>query len=321
MRDAARVPWGLGPAARAEAGRPIAGFVRRVRAYLREMFPLPPRLGLALLLYAAFARLLARLHGWPTGPGLADLALGAGSALATMLVLRLMDELKDQDVDRALFADRPLPSGRVLVSDIRVSLALVSAAFVAAHLGRGLALWSALGVLGYAGLMFRWFFVPGRMRPRLLLTLATHNPVIAVLLVHLAVLAAAARGRRVGEVEGAALAAVVVLFWAPAFAWEIARKIRAAEEENAYVTYSRVLGRAGAVSVVAAAQTLALLLAVVLTRRHGLHVAALFCIGGGWLLAQAAHARFLLRPDARSSRLRPFAEVFLLSVLLAGLVA
>jgi 4-hydroxybenzoate polyprenyltransferase len=235
-----------------------------------------------------------------------------------MLVLRLMDELKDQDVDRALFADRPLPSGRVLVSDIRVALVLVSATFVAAHLGRGPALWSALGVLGYAGLMFRWFFVPGRMRPRLLLTLATHNPVIAVLLVHLAVLAAATRGRRV---DGAALAALVVLFWAPAFAWEIARKIRAAEEENAYVTYSRVLGRAGAVSVVAAAQTLALLLAVVLTRRHGLHVAALACVGGGWLLAQAAHARFLLRPDARSSRLRPFAELFLLSVLLAGLVA
>jgi hypothetical protein len=50
-------------------------------------------------------------------------------------------------------------------------------------------------------------------------------------------------------------------------------------------------------------------------------VAALACVGGGWLLAQAAHARFLLRPDARSSRLRPFAELFLLSVLLAGLVA
>lgn len=298
-----------------------AGFVRRMRLYLGEMFPVPLRLLMAVLLYASFARMLARLHGWPTAPTVRELLLGSGSVFATMLVLRLMDELKDRDVDLWLFASRPLPSGRVLESDIRLALWLVSGVFVVAHLGRGPALWTALGVLGYATLMYRWFFVPALMRPRLLLTLATHNPVIPVLLLHLVVIAAQARGRGLGDLDGGVVMTLVVVYWAPVLAWEIARKIRSRGEENAYVTYSRLLGAEGAVLLVASTQTLALGLGVRLGHVHGLHAAWLACAGAGWTVAQAAHVRFLLRPDPISSRLRPFAELFLLALLLGGLFA
>jgi 4-hydroxybenzoate polyprenyltransferase len=232
-----------------------------------------------------------------------------------------MDELKDREVDRQLFAARPLPSGRVRESDIRLALALVIGAFVAAHLGQGLALGTALGVLAYAALMFRWFFVPDVMRPRLLLTLATHNPVIPVLLLHLVVTAVRASGRGIGDLDPGTVVTLVVIHWAPVFAWEIARKIRSPGEENAYVTYSRLIGPAGAVLLVAAAQTLALGLGAGLSRHHDLHPAWLACAAVGWTIAQAAHARFLLRRDAASSRLRPFAELFLLTALLGGLFA
>ena len=298
-----------------------AGFVPRMRVYLGEMFPVPLRLLTAVLLYASLARVLARLHRWPMAVTFTELLLGAGSAFATMLLLRLMDELKDRDVDRQLFAARPLPSGRVRESDIRLALWLGSGLFVAAHAGQELSLWTALGVLAYAGLMFHWFFVPGLMRPRLLLTLLTHNPVIPVLLLHLVVIAAGARGRGLRDLEVAALLPLVLVYWAPVLAWEIARKIRAAEEENAYVTYSRLLGAWGAVAVVTAAQTLALGLILRLGYVHGLQAAWGVCAGVGWAVAQAAHVRFLLRPDATSSRLRPFAELFLLAVLLGGLLA
>jgi 4-hydroxybenzoate polyprenyltransferase len=293
-----------------------------MRTYLREMFPVPVRLLMAVLLYASFARVLARAHRWPTAPTVGDLLLGSWSVFATMLLLRLMDELKDRDVDRRLFASRPLPSGRVLESDIRVSLVLVAGLFVTAHIGRGAALWTALGVLGYALLMYRWFFVPGLMRPRLLLTLATHNPVIPVLLLHLAVLAAQAQGRGPRDLDLSAVVPLIVIYWAPVFAWEIARKVRSAREEDAYVTYSRLLGPVGAVLLAAAAQTLAFGLGVCVGRHvPGLHPAALACAGIGWAIVQAAQLRFLLRPDPMTSRLRPFAEMFLLAVLVAGLFA
>jgi hypothetical protein len=297
------------------------GFGRRMAVYLREMFPVPARLLMAVLLYASFARMLARLHGWPAAPTVAELLHGSWSVFAIMLVLRLMDELKDGDVDRQLFASRPLPSGRVLESDIRTSLLVVAGAFVATHLGRGLAFWTALGVLGYALLMFRWFFAPALLRPRLLLTLATHTPVIPVLLIHLAVLAASARGRGPGDLDLGALVLLVLMYWAPVFAWEIARKIRSPQEENDYVTYSRLLGPAGAVLLAAAAQALAVGVGLRLGHAHGFHPAWLACAAIGWAVALTAHLRFLLRPDPHTSRLRAPAELFLLALLVAGLFA
>lgn len=312
----ARAPW-----AWPRASTAVPGFRRRMRVYLREMFPVGARLLMAVMLYASFARVLALVQGWPTAPTLTGLLVGSWSVFATMLILRLMDELKDTDVDRRLFPSRPLPSGRVRESDIRVALAIVGALFLAAHVGAGLALWTALGVLGYAVLMFRWFFVPELMRSRLLLTLATHNPVIPVLLLHCAAVAAAARGRGLRDLDLGTVLPLVVVYWAPVFAWEIARKIRAPRDEDAYVTYSRLLGPGGAVALASAAQTATLGLAVFLDQVHGFHPAWLACAGIGWAIAQAAHVRFLVRPDAGSSRLRPFAELFLMAVLLSGFFA
>ncbi len=314
--EVVRIPWPW-----PDASPAIPGFLRRMHVYLREMFPVGVRLLMAVMLYGSFARVLARVHGWPTAPTLAGMLVGSWSVLATMLVLRLMDELKDLDVDRRLFPSRPVPSGRVREADIRISLVVVSGLFIAAHIGAGLALWTALGVLGYALLMFRWFFVPELMRSRLLLTLATHNPVIPVLLLHLVVVAAAAHGGGPRALAAGAVLPLIVVYWAPVFAWEIARKIRAPGDENAYVTYSRLLGPAGAVMLAAGAQTLAFGLAVYLGRVHGFRHAWLACAGTGWVIAQAAHLRFLLRRDTDSSRLRPFAELFLMAVLLAGLFA
>jgi 4-hydroxybenzoate polyprenyltransferase len=288
--------------------------------YLREMFPLAPRLLMAVLLYASFASVLARLHRWPAVT-LRELTLGAWSVFATMLVLRLMDELKDLDVDRRLFAWRPVPSGRVLASDVRTSLLVVAVLFVAAQVGGGPSMWTALAVLGYAVLMFRWFLLPDLMRPRLLLTLATHNPIVPLLLLHLASVAAAARQRGWHDVDAGVLLPLVAADWMPLLAWEIDRKIRAPGEENDYVTYSRILGPAGAVVLAAAAQTVALGLGAWLGILDGFRFGWFLCAGAGWLVAQSAHVRFLLRPDPNTSRLRPFAELFLVALLLAGFFA
>src|SRR6185503_14152168 len=107
---------------------------------------------------------------------------------------RLMDELKDVEVDRALFPTRPLPSGRVTETDIRGALVVVVAVFVGMHATTP-ALVSALAVLAFAVLMFRWFFVPAYLRPRLLPTLVSHQPFVPLVLLHLAVLFASSVGR------------------------------------------------------------------------------------------------------------------------------
>lgn len=300
---------------------PRSGFASRMRLYLAEMHPVAPRSFAALMASASFLTILGRIHGMPSTSWPHGVFLGAWSVFGLMLILRLMDELKDVEVDRALFPQRPLPSGRVLEGDIAFTLGAVVVLYLSAHAGVGYAFWSAVAVLGYAFLMFRWFFAPGFMRPRLLLTLATHTPIIPLLLLHMLVLFAVGQRLGPGQIRWAPSLLVVGLYWALLFAWEVSRKVRSHEEEDAYVTYSRLLGPRGALLLACGAQTLALVAGLHLVRAHGLSWAFASGLAAGYLVSLLAQARFLLRPDPRTSRLRPFAEANIFSAFVGGCLA
>lgn len=293
----------------------------RLRAYASEIFPLEQRVPGALLLAASVATLLARLHGLAPRLLAPEVLLGAWAVLALMLTLRLMDELKDADTDRALFPSRPLPSGRVREADIGVALVVVASLFLAAHLGTGLALASAAVVLGYALLMFRWFFAPERIRPSLPLALATHTPVIPLMLLHLVTLFAVSRGLSLRELRWAPALLLVLMCWAGFLAWEIARKVRSPEEEDAYVTYSRLVGARGAVLLAAAAHTLSFACGLALFAAHGLAPGFLLGLVAGYAAALAGYLRFLGSPSARTSKLRPFAEAQLFGLFVGGVLS
>jgi 4-hydroxybenzoate polyprenyltransferase len=241
------------------------------------------------------------------------------AVFALTLVLRLMDELKDVEVDRRLFASRPLPSGRVLESDIRGALAAVAVLLLAAHLAAGF--WSAVVVLAYATLMFRWFFAPRHMRPRLLLTLVTHQPIVPLLLLHLTVLFAAQQGLALRDLSWAPVALALVLPWSGVLAWELSRKIRAAEDEDDYVTYSRRLGRRSAVLAAAGVQAAGVASAVALAIVGGVSWRTPAVVGLGFAVALVGHVRFLGRPSRATARLKPFAEANALLGGVGGLFA
>ena len=297
------------------------GALARLRLYLGETYPLPQRLAAAALVSVSLATVLGRVHGLEVGWLSTAPLLGTWAVFTFLLVLRLMDELKDVEVDRALFPERPLPSGRVRESDLAGALAVVATLFVGAHAGAGPALDTAVLTLGYALLMFRWFFVPEVIRPHLPLTLATHTPVIPLLLLHLVTLFLSTNGLSPRHVAWPAVLALVAACWAGFFAWEIARKIRAPGEETAYVTYSRLLGVEGSVALAAAAQTLSLGLGLWLWARYSLSPAFVLPAAAGYLIALWGHLRFLRAPSPKTSRLRPFAEAQVFGLLLGGVLA
>jgi hypothetical protein len=299
----------------------VPGRLRRTVGYLREMFPLGSRALLSVAIALGFMSVLARIHGTVSPLISPATVLGSWSALALMLMLRLMDDLKDRDIDPALFPERPLPSGRVGVSDIRAALAVVVILFLVPHAWTRWGLVTAFLVLGYALLMFRHFFARDRLRRSLPLTLATHNPVIAVLLVHLTVLFACEQGLGFGSLRLGPIVVLIVMSWSVSFAWEIARKIRSAAEENAYVTYSRILGRCGAVLLAGGAQTVGLGAASVLTLAVPLSAGFLLTALAGYAAALAVHVGFLAAPSPLTSRrLKPAAEACVLASFLAGIV-
>jgi 4-hydroxybenzoate polyprenyltransferase len=300
---------------------PRPGFFGRITVYLKEMYPLPRRALTSLLAAVGFRSVLGRIQGLHS-PLLSPWALLCTAAIfAFMLILRLMDELKDVEIDRALFPDRPVPSGRVLESDVWVSLVAVLPAFWLAHVGTGIGLGTATLLLGYALLMFKWFFVPGFLRPRLLPTLATHTPVIPLLFLHLVVLFCLEHRMSLAAVRWTATSLLIGMYWALAFAWEIARKIRAPQSEDAYVTYSRLLGQKGAVLLAGGAASAGLVAGLSLFRACPLSWVFVPALVAGWAGVVFAQGRFLLTPNERTSRLAPWAEFNLAAAFVAGIVA
>ena len=205
---------------------PQKGYLARMRVYFAEMYPIPSRVLFAVLIYGAIEVFAARATG--VSPALASpyLAGGAWNMFSVLLILRLMDELKDQEADRRLFRTRPLPSGRVREADIKFTLAVITVLYGVANLFTSTTALAALVVLGYAGLMYRYFFIPGILTRNLLLNLATHNPIIPLIVLHGFVFFSAIHNLSLSAIDWTLVVAFTAMVWAACFAWEIARKIR-----------------------------------------------------------------------------------------------
>jgi 4-hydroxybenzoate polyprenyltransferase len=294
-----------------------SGFIDRMGVYLAEMYPIPRFLGYWALLYLGFTIILARIHAvqphlfsWHSAAGIVTLFLFG-------LILRLMDEIKDRDIDQELFSDRPFPSRRVLESDIKVSLGAVMALFLLVNAWMRKPLLMALLLLGYSLLMFRFFFIPSILRRNLLLALATHNPVVALTLLYLVIVFAAGHGLPLVGIHWPQTLLLIVMFWSMLFAWEVSRKIRSAEEETAYVTYSRILGRPGAVLLAGGPQTISFVIGLYCYESLALSPVFLGLMMIGYGRTVWAHVRFLLYPSPLTSKLKPYAEQYTLTIALA----
>jgi 4-hydroxybenzoate polyprenyltransferase len=296
------------------------GYLRRMRTYFREMFPLPAHLVFAALLYFAVAVQAAAANGLRANLASPHTAAGITTVFLVFLMMRLMDELKDLDIDRRLFPARPVPSGRVLPSDIRRTLAAAMATYLALAATLGNAAWSAFLVLVYLLLMFRFFFVPELLRRSLVLSLATHAPIVPLVLLHAAVIFCGGVGLAWSAIRWGAMLPAVAMLWAAVESWEVARKIRAASEETDYVTYSKMLGPRGAALAALALQLGASAVALALGAAYRLGAVHTILVIAALAVALVGEGRFILWPAPRHSRLRPFAEWFIAIFLAAQIV-
>ncbi len=298
----------------------MIGYFARMRAYLGEMLPVPSHLLIAALTQLGIVEFADHIHDQTTPWLSRHTLIGIWSIFNLFLILRLMDELKDRDLDRDLFPERPLPAGRVLETDIKLSLAGAVAAYLIVNLAAGPAFWTALVVIGYALLMFRLFFIPDILRNSLLLSLLTHQPIVPLILLHGIAIFAAQHAAPPGELRWALLLPYAFLIWMTFLSWELSRKIRAPGEETAYMTYSRIFGPRGAVLLAGAVQAVAIAIGVTFFVTLDLSWAYLIALLAAFGSMLWAYRRFLNHPSPRTSALRPFAEAFVVIVLAAQLL-
>lgn len=293
---------------------PERGYPGRIRIYFSEMFPIPKMLIGAALLYLSFVLFLARIHGIGMKIISVTNLIGSLSLFMIMMILRLMDEIKDRETDLQLFSHRPVPSGKVSEADIIFSLKVVVALYLAVNIFSPGTMGAAVGVLVYTFLMFRFFFIPRILKKSLLLTLATHNPIVPIMLTYVLALFTAEHGMGLEDLSLSSVCLLTVMYWSMFFAWEISRKIRSPEEENDYVTYSRIFGPIGAVSLALGAQTVTLAAALVFDSAIPMPMLFLLIVWAGYLITMSGYLRFIARPNHKTSNLGPFAEKYIIMV-------
>lgn len=213
--------------------------IKRWQIYLKEMYPLPTRSLVAVIYFFEiyFVLLLNRgINHFQIG---IQEVVGVYTIFAFLLILRIADDFKDYETDLRLFPHRALPSGRVKKEDLSVLLALVvlSSVLLNVLFMNNLPFFIFLYVYGLA--MSLWFFQKAKIQNSLLMALVTHNPVMMILNIY--VLSFVCIKYQLSAFNWTTFLLAFTMYF-PSLIWEIARKIRAPQEETAYVTYSKLFG-------------------------------------------------------------------------------
>ncbi len=241
--------------------------------------------------------------------------VGLISSLLFMLLIRMFDELKDFELDKIIFPNRPVPRGDVLKSDLHliavftfISLVFINVIFAPKTL-------LVFGfVMVYALLTFKWFFAEKLHLNNIFLTMLTHQPLpylINFYLLHTALASGANY-----ETFTIAHFTLLMFFSIPITIWETSRKIRNKEKEDGYQTFSRVLGSSGA--------TLIPLTAVLITTALSFYAGSLLYLGLSFFVitiiaaiyASIFYIRFIVNPSENNNNLETTATIFSLTVSL-----
>lgn len=274
-----------------------------LRAWMRERFP--ARNAVFFAVFYATALLIGRATAGAGDPMTLSLRDAAGFAAVWcfFLMLRVFDEHKDFAADAIAHPHRVLQRGLITLRDLRV----VGALAIAVQLG--VSLWMDGGAgpvtawwlvaLAWSVLMAREFFVRDWLRGHLVIYALSHIVVMAILAMWIATMGAP----RAATATAPWGFAMLSLFAGLAF--EIARKIRAPEQEHPMAdSYTQALGVRTAsgllLGVVVGAAIVALALVALLSGRVG--VIAAGALGASVLVAALSIVRFRARPTPASAK-------------------
>jgi 4-hydroxybenzoate polyprenyltransferase len=223
-------------------------FFTRIRIYLLEMHP-PRNWASSLIFFMSAWNGIALLCAVPNQKALMPKivpVVGALTIMLMLLLLRIMDELKDLETDRQHFPIRPVPRGDVYPLDLRLLGLFIIGILLILNLYFTRSATIFLVVFGYACLMYKYFFLKALISQNILLALATHNPISYFLFLYVAALYRDNAHLHILPNQVILLGAVFLFCF---MSWEISRKIRHPEDETAYQTYSMVLGTKAALLI------------------------------------------------------------------------
>jgi 4-hydroxybenzoate polyprenyltransferase len=228
------------------AGRGVsaaAPLASRLWRYQAERFPIGQH-GLLIAAFGGAAACLSALLRGAAAPQPFSIVVSVICLFLFFAQLRIADEHKDAEDDRAFRPERPVPRGLVTLRELR--LVAVAAAVVQAALVIALhpPLFLFLGaVWAWMALMSAEFFAPVWLRARPILYMASHMVVMPLIDLFASATDWLPAGEKPAGGFPIALGFFLVLSFANGVALEIARKSWAPEDERPGVeTYSKLWG-------------------------------------------------------------------------------
>lgn len=218
------------------------GFLKRIETYAKEQLEPVSRLFLSLIV-CLFIYLLIKvdfnLEGFKW-----DFLVPAFGTFFLLLYYRISDEFKDAKTDEKFFPDRPIPSGRLFLSDLRIMLVVVSIIGYAINVAYPAARAEYVVAFLFTVAMGKWFFMEKLISSNRLIAFFTHAPVGLFLYWYAEMYILNVNNVSWDYPEKLSIIGFIVL---PGFTWEVLRKTFLPQDEMpGYQIYSTMLGFKGA---------------------------------------------------------------------------
>lgn len=216
-------------------------FADRIKCYCQEQLEPGSRLFLSLIV-TLFIYLVILLD-FRINTFKWDFLIPALSTFLLLIYYRISDEFKDFKTDQQFFPDRPIPSGRVNLADLKVMLMGTSSFGLLFNFHFPAGLKEFLLAFIFTVAIGKWFFMEKIISKNRLLAFFTHAPVGFVLYWYTEVYLLNDLGVSWDLVEMSTLIFFIVL---PGFTWEVLRKTYLPQDEiQGYQIYSTMLGFRG----------------------------------------------------------------------------
>jgi 4-hydroxybenzoate polyprenyltransferase len=217
-------------------------FLERIACYCKEQLEPGSRfiLSVVITIYIFLMLMLDKsiqFFNW-------GIMIPALSSFLLLLYYRISDEFKDYETDKKFFPDRPIPSGRLLLSDLKIMLITVSVLSIVLNLIFPIALIEFGMAFLFTYAMAKWFFVPKLISTNRMLAFFTHAPVGFFLYYYVEKYLLNLTQNHWNFSSCLSIIGFVVF---PGLTWEILRKTYLPQDEKpGYQIYSTMLGFKGA---------------------------------------------------------------------------
>jgi 4-hydroxybenzoate polyprenyltransferase len=216
-------------------------FIARIRCYCQEQLEPGSRLFLSLVV-SFFIYLVIKLDHQLTSFRW-DFLVPAFGTYFLLIYYRISDEFKDLKTDQKFFPDRPIPSGRLFLSDLKIMLFGVSIMGIILNLFYPAALVEFFFAFVFTVAMGKWFFMEKLISNNRLIAFFTHAPVGFFLYWYNEVFLLNQYHVSWSLMEKGTIIAFIIF---PGFVWEILRKTYLPQDEMpGYQIYSTMLGFKG----------------------------------------------------------------------------